>query len=59
MIRTLFFFLSLSVSPVKADAPRCEVVGPRLDGVSVEICDGRVRSYTDASGNKLVPGDWR
>lgn len=53
----LSLFLSLSVSAVKA--PSCETVGPRVDGVTVVICDGSVVSYTDASGNTVRPSDWR
>lgn len=37
----------------------CEWVGPRVDGISVKICDGRVVSYRDASGNVMTPGDFQ
>ncbi len=37
----------------------CEWVGPRVDGISVKICDGRVISYKDAQGNVMTPGDFQ
>lgn len=39
-------------------ADGCEWVGPRIDGISVKICDGRVISYRDAQGNVTTPGDF-
>lgn len=35
-------------------APHCEAYGPRVDGVRVMVCDGRVVSMTDASGYTLA-----
>lgn len=51
----MFTFIAsivLSVS-FQTSAPKCETVGPRIDGVSVLVCDGRVKSMTDASGNTV------
>jgi len=53
MLNTIVMFLSLSISPV-ASAPKCETYAPRLDGVSVTVCDGRVTKMTDASGYALA-----
>jgi hypothetical protein len=36
----------------------CETLAPRLDGISVVVCGGKVYSYTDASGNTIVPSDY-
>jgi hypothetical protein len=58
LLASLVINAAIASAPA-ATVPACEVVGPRLDGVSVEICDGTVVSYTDAQGNKLVPRDWR
>ena len=54
MLNTIVMFLSLSVSSASAPATHCETVGPRIDGISVTICDGRVKSMTDASGNVVA-----
>jgi hypothetical protein len=40
-------------------ADGCEWVGPRIDGISVKICDGKVISYRDAQGNMMTPGDFQ
>ncbi len=37
--------------------PHCETYGPRVDGVRVTVCDGRVVAMTDAGGYTLAyPG---
>jgi hypothetical protein len=40
---------------VNASAPKssCEWVGPRIDGISVLICDGSVKAMRDSSGYVL------
>ena len=43
---TLKLLILTSVSPVNA----CEIVGPRLDGTRVEICNGHVAAYIDTDG---------
>ena len=39
-------------------APKCETVGPRIDGIRVTICDGRAVAFTDANGVTLIPGNY-
>ncbi len=34
-----------------APSSDCEWIGPRVDGISVQICAGEVRAYRDQSGN--------
>ncbi len=46
-------------SPAAIVVQACEVVGPRLDGVRVTVCNGAAVAYTDANGNTFRPGDWR
>lgn len=55
MFQTIVFLFSLATSNVNATAPAqsCEWVGPRLDGISVLVCDGTVRAMRDASGYVL------
>jgi hypothetical protein len=51
MITLLFsMFLHWSAAPVS----QCETLGPRVDGIRVTVCDGHVRSMTDASGYTLA-----
>lgn len=59
MFQTIVFLFSLATSNVNATAPKtsCEWIGPRIDGISVEICDGSVRAYRDQAGNVLVPSE--
>jgi hypothetical protein len=35
-------------------APRCEELGPRLDGTYVTVCEGRVARVRDGAGNSRV-----
>ena len=46
LLSTVLSF-SLQVSAPSA----CETYAPRLDGISVTVCNGSVVRYTDASGN--------
>lgn len=47
--------LAMLVNLVPAQpAPSCETYGPRVDGIRVTVCDGRVVSMEDAAGNVLV-----
>jgi hypothetical protein len=55
IVSALMSLASVNVAPV---ASKCETVGPRIDGISVKICNGVVYSYTDASGNTIVPSDY-
>ena len=53
----MFHFIAsivLSIN-VNASAPKtsCEWVGPRIDGVSVQVCNGTVKAMRDASGYVL------
>ena len=52
MLSVLALLFSIVTSPVSA--PTCETYAPRLDGVSVTVCDGRVTKMTDASGYALA-----
>jgi hypothetical protein len=57
------FALSVLLSVVSSGnvgtkASACETLAPRLDGISVVVCGGKVYSYTDASGNTIVPSDY-
>lgn len=40
-----------SGEPVAADPSSCERIGPRLDGMYVTICNGRVTAIDDGKGN--------
>lgn len=44
------FILAIRIMFPVSPAATCETVGPRLDGISVVICGGRVVRMTDASG---------
>lgn len=44
MFSALFLALKL-MSAAHVTGPHCETVGPRLDGTTVRICDGRVAGY--------------
>lgn len=48
MFATLLLALTLHVAP--AASTQCEVVGPRLDGVRVEICNGSAVRYIGPTG---------
>jgi hypothetical protein len=46
----MFLALSAAPAPVKNVAPACETYAPRLDGISVTVCDGHVVRACDAAG---------
>jgi len=48
MLSVLALLFSIVTSPVSA--PTCETYAPRLDGVSVTVCQGAVVKACDASG---------
>ena len=54
---TFVVSLFLSAANVNASAPKpaqsCEWIGPRIDGISVQICSGTVVAMRDASGYVL------
>jgi hypothetical protein len=43
-----------SLVPVAAPT-QCEIVGPRLDGVRVEICNGSAVRYIGPTGVEVTP----
>ena len=48
MIALALYLTSLISSPA---TPRCEEIGPRLDGTYVTICEGRLARVRDNRGN--------
>lgn len=52
---TFIFSMFLSAANVNASAPKqsCEWFGPRIDGISVQVCNGTVVAMRDASGYVL------
>ena len=55
---SFLFGLVAMVTVTNTNVSTCETVGPRIDGISVEICDGHAVKYTDATGNVIVPSDY-
>ncbi len=59
LLLELTCFAGPTYSPAAIVVQACEVVGPRLDGVKVTVCNGSAVAYTDAQGNVTRPSDWR
>ena len=55
---SFLFGLVAMVTVTNTNVSTCETVGPRIDGISVEICEGRAVKYTDGAGNVIVPSDY-
>ena len=56
MLHSVFFFLSLSISPAPATNvahvfASCEWHANATTGISVEVCDGRAVAWKDQAGN--------
>jgi len=58
---TFIFSMFLTAANVNASAPKssCEWVGPRIDGISVLICDGTVKAMRDSTGYVLSTSEGR
>ena len=52
-MQTILLVLSMLVNAPRATS--CETVGPRLDGTTVTICDGRVARVCSAVGCNEAP----
>jgi hypothetical protein len=45
--------LAIAIRIAPAPVTQCETYAPRLDGISVTVCDGHAVRYSDAAGNVL------
>lgn len=53
-MNTLILLVNLVLSSAP-NAPACETVGPRLDGTTVTICDGRVVKVSMGAESHVNP----